>query len=316
LIVRWWGLMKEQLSSFQSEKKKFSDILQEVLGNEKILKSKKLKNRAHSEADKKGSKKLPAEAASKNWEALKSTMVTKKEKIEEPQSQSPSMMIENIFNPQKQHYEKDTNVLSLDCEMVGVDGYYEGLARISIINYNGHVLYDTFVKPSGKVTDFRTWVSGVTPRDLRDAVPYEYCRLNVIKMLKDKIIVGHTLKHDFKVLNYEHPQHLVRDLTHFKKFQSDVGHAVSLKRLSTMFLGKTIQEGSHCSIIDSRAALCLYRLFEKPWENFIKQKQYTQLKKRLLEDIEKKHSKKDNSLSTGGVSDEKVYRVVKRNKIN
>lgn len=35
--------------------------------------------------------------------------------------------------------------------------------RVSVVNYNGHVLYDKYVKPLGRVTDYRTWVSGVQP---------------------------------------------------------------------------------------------------------------------------------------------------------
>lgn len=36
------------------------------------------------------------------------------------------------------------------------------------MNYNGHVVYDKYVKPEGRVTDYRTWVSGVTPQNLRE----------------------------------------------------------------------------------------------------------------------------------------------------
>ena len=38
--------------------------------------------------------------------------------------------------------------------------------RVSIVNYNGVVIYDKYVKPEGRVTDFRTWVSGVRPENL------------------------------------------------------------------------------------------------------------------------------------------------------
>ena len=41
------------------------------------------------------------------------------------------------------------------------------LARVSIVNSHGHVLYDTFVKPKERVTDYRTFVSGVRASDLK-----------------------------------------------------------------------------------------------------------------------------------------------------
>jgi RNA exonuclease 4 len=56
----------------------------------------------------------------------------------------------------------------MDCEMVGVgeNGKESVLARVSIVNHFGHCIYDTFVKPTEKVTDYRTHVSGVRPADL------------------------------------------------------------------------------------------------------------------------------------------------------
>ena len=50
-------------------------------------------------------------------------------------------------------------------------------------------------------------------------------------------------------------------------------------------VGKTIQEGSHSSVIDAKAALALYRINEKDWENHVKQKSYSNARKRADEDI-------------------------------
>lgn len=49
---------------------------------------------------------------------------------------------------------------------VGPDGEESALARVSLVNYNGAVLMDDFVKPQERVTDFRTAVSGITPKHL------------------------------------------------------------------------------------------------------------------------------------------------------
>jgi len=49
---------------------------------------------------------------------------------------------------------------------VGEDGVESALARVSIVNFHGHLVLDKFVKPNEKVTDFRTHVSGIRPVDI------------------------------------------------------------------------------------------------------------------------------------------------------
>ena len=69
--------------------------------------------------------------------------------------------------------------VAIDCEMVGVgDGTESVLARVSIVNYHGHVLLDTYVKTKEEVKDYRTWVSGIEPEHLKNGT-----NLNVIRGL-------------------------------------------------------------------------------------------------------------------------------------
>ena len=62
-------------------------------------------------------------------------------------------------------------MVGLDCEMVGVGktGRRSILARVSVVDYDCAVLYDTFVAPTESVTDYRTRFSGVRQEDLKDA---------------------------------------------------------------------------------------------------------------------------------------------------
>jgi hypothetical protein len=63
--------------------------------------------------------------------------------------------------------------------MVEVDRWGEGLARCSIINYYGHILMDKYVIPDGNVSNYRTWVSGVTPKHLKPesgAIPFKQAK--------------------------------------------------------------------------------------------------------------------------------------------
>jgi RNA exonuclease 4 len=56
----------------------------------------------------------------------------------------------------------------MDCEMVGVGSrtIRNALARVSIVDYDGNILLDQFVKPVEKVVDYRTEITGIRPEHL------------------------------------------------------------------------------------------------------------------------------------------------------
>lgn len=62
------------------------------------------------------------------------------------------------------HWCRVTKHMAIDCEMVGIGatGEASALARVAIVNAFGQCVYDVFVKPREKVTDYRTHVSGIT----------------------------------------------------------------------------------------------------------------------------------------------------------
>lgn len=47
---------------------------------------------------------------------------------------------------------------------VGPDGVQSALARVSVVNFHGAILLDRYVKPLERVTDYRTAISGITPK--------------------------------------------------------------------------------------------------------------------------------------------------------
>ncbi|KAB0398355.1 hypothetical protein E2I00_019109, partial [Balaenoptera physalus] len=70
------------------------------------------------------------------------------------------------------------HVVAMDCEMVGLGPFKEsGLARCSLVDYHGNVLYDKFIRPEGEITDYRTPVSGITPQNMEEATPFAVARL-------------------------------------------------------------------------------------------------------------------------------------------
>ena len=64
-----------------------------------------------------------------------------------------------------------TKCIAMDCEMVGAGStkkdQYDMLARCSIVNSHGSVLYDKYVSPMDNIVDYRTHVSGITPQHLQ-----------------------------------------------------------------------------------------------------------------------------------------------------
>ncbi|XP_021232380.1 interferon-stimulated 20 kDa exonuclease-like 2 isoform X2 [Numida meleagris] len=64
--------------------------------------------------------------------------------------------------------------VAIDCEMVGTGpgGRNSDLARCSIVDYEGDVLYDRYVRPAEPIVDYRTRWSGIRKQHMANAVPF------------------------------------------------------------------------------------------------------------------------------------------------
>lgn len=156
--------------------------------------------------------------------------------------------------------------------MVGVGkSKTDSLARCSIVNYYGRVLYDEYIRPKGKVTDYRYKWSGILPHHLKNATPFRVARKKIFSIIKDKVIVGHALNFDFKVLKIRRQSDRIRDTSTSLLLRDKAGlgnfQTPSLKLLTKAVLGRDIQGDTHCSIEDSVAAMELYRTVETKWED-------------------------------------------------
>jgi RNA exonuclease 4 len=161
--------------------------------------------------------------------------------------------------------------IAIDCEMVGVgpEGSESVLARVSLVNWHGALLYDSFVKPREKVTDYRTWVSGVRAEDLHTAPEFTKVQAEVAKLIKGKVLVGHAIHNDLKALLLSHPRPLIRDTAQSKLCRELANSKYpSLRKLVALRLGIDIQkQGSeHSSVEDARATMALYRTLHADWQ--------------------------------------------------
>uniref|UniRef100_UPI0037E920A0 interferon-stimulated 20 kDa exonuclease-like 2 n=1 Tax=Semicossyphus pulcher TaxID=241346 RepID=UPI0037E920A0 len=173
-----------------------------------------------------------------------------------------------------------TKYLAIDCEMVGTGpkGSISQLARCSVVNYEGDIVYDKFINPSVPVTDYRTRWSGIRRSDLVNATPYTEARKEILRLLMGKVVIGHAVHNDFKVLCYSHPSAMTRDTSRIPLLNQKAGFAekecASLKRLTKALLNRDIQTGrkGHSSVEDARATMELYKVVEEEWERTLTSK--------------------------------------------
>ncbi|KAM6059439.1 apoptosis-enhancing nuclease [Theristicus caerulescens] len=164
--------------------------------------------------------------------------------------------------------------VAIDCEMVGTgpQGRLSELARCSVVNYEGDVIYDKYVQPELPIVDYRTRWSGITKQHMKSAIPFKAAQAEILKILKDKIVVGHAIHNDFQALKYFHPKDRTRDTSQIPMLKQRAGlpvrASVSLKSLARHLLQKKIQVGrkGHSSVEDAQTAMELYRLVEVQWE--------------------------------------------------
>ncbi|CAM1511060.1 Fc.00g085730.m01.CDS01 [Cosmosporella sp. VM-42] len=152
--------------------------------------------------------------------------------------------------------------VGVDCEMVGVGpgGYESVLARVSLVDFHGKQVYDSYVKPRERVTNWRTAVSGISQKSMRFARDFEEVQNEVAKILEGRILIGHDLKHDLEALILSHPARDIRDTAKFPGFRKyGNGRKPALRLLAQQILGVEIQDGAHSSIEDARVTMLLFR---------------------------------------------------------
>ena len=204
-------------------------------------------------------------------------------------------------------YYANVVVVGLDCEMVGAGrgGSISVLARCSVVvldqvppssaGLDEHLctLYDKYVIPKKKVTDYRTQWSGISketytqPDPQIPIVSFNQCQNEISQLFssingKNVIVVGHALENDFDALEISHPPFLTRDTSlykHFMRAGKRRRYPRKLSQLTSELLGMDIQQQSendstlknttnigHSSVEDAAAALRLYWLRAKEWE--------------------------------------------------
>ncbi|KAF7730308.1 hypothetical protein EC973_002552 [Apophysomyces ossiformis] len=154
-------------------------------------------------------------------------------------------------------------LVALDCEMV-MTAAGSALARVTLVNEDGTILLDEFVKPSEPIVDYLTQYSGITPEIMEQTTcSLKRAQKHVRKIVNhDVILVGHGLENDLRALQLVHP--FCADTSILYDHFKGPPYKPSLRVLARNLLRRKIQvhdeaHVGHDSAEDARATLDLFK---------------------------------------------------------
>ncbi|KAF8740638.1 hypothetical protein AX14_007779 [Amanita brunnescens Koide BX004] len=137
------------------------------------------------------------------------------------------------------------------------------VARVSIADYRGNVILDTFVRPTHRVEDYRTAETGIQyshlvngmymrrkiislchlrPLCVLEAPLFQDVQRQVAHIIEDKIIIGHSIWTFLSVLGLVHPAISTRDLALYRPLRKKLKSRtiIGLPTLVHLFMGRNV----------------------------------------------------------------------------
>ncbi|MCJ8734680.1 hypothetical protein PDJAM_G00238070 [Pangasius djambal] len=150
----------------------------------------------------------------------------------------------------------NAGVYALDCEMCYTKQGLE-LTRVTVINSDLKVVYDTFVKPESKVVDYNTRFSGVTEEDLESATmrlrDVQAVLLNMFSA--ESILIGHSLESDLFALKLLHST--IVDTAVVFPHRLGLPYKRALRNIMADHLKRIIQDNAEGHDSSEDAAACM-----------------------------------------------------------
>ncbi|KAG9007723.1 hypothetical protein FRB94_014051 [Tulasnella sp. JGI-2019a] len=158
---------------------------------------------------------------------------------------------------------------STQCVGSGPQGRIPLLARCTVVDYRGQVVYDYYVQPIAPVTNYFTATTGLTASLPDGALTLAQAQADITQQLLNKIVVGHELHNSLSSVGVPHRTIDTRDVGLYLPFRAALGYqdTVPLPVLCSQLMRRTIQyNGVFDPIEDARAAMDLFRTHEDTWE--------------------------------------------------
>ncbi|RZF37304.1 hypothetical protein LSTR_LSTR005636 [Laodelphax striatellus] len=151
---------------------------------------------------------------------------------------------------------KFPGIYALDCEMCYTTHDHE-LTRVTVVNHEREVVYESYCKPLFPIIDYCTRFSGVEEKHLVNVTTtLNEIQEDLLKMFNEKtILIGHSIGSDLKALKILHKNVVDTSCV----FLRPNGFRQKLRDIAQEFLKRPIQEGvnGHCSEEDAMASLDL-----------------------------------------------------------
>lgn len=161
----------------------------------------------------------------------------------------------------KKFEHKGSTIFGLDCEMcLTAKGLV--VTRVSILNFEGKVLYDELIKPEFEILDYLTKYSGITKEKLDEATKsLETTQQDILKIVSSEdILIGHSIQSDLDVLHLRHPK--IVDTSLIYEHKAGAPFRPGLKYLANEYLSKEIQiekSAGHDSVEDALTCIELVK---------------------------------------------------------
>jgi RNA exonuclease 4 len=142
------------------------------------------------------------------------------------------------------------------------------VAEVAVVDWEGNIVYHTYIQPTGPVVDYREAISGITPEKLVGAPPLAKVQDDLVHVLDGSVLVGHALDNDLRALGIRYTP--VRNTAKHPFFQT-LGPRGQLqpRKLAALYANYvgngTIQQGAHGAVEDAKASMRVYRFLHDQW---------------------------------------------------